>query len=82
MGAVVWRLLKCEDVYLEGYTDDREAKAGISDWILFYAREVTAASSCVSSKWRSAQLWPIKRKVSAIWQMLVHGVAAMRSSFL
>jgi putative transposase len=32
----VWRSLKYEDVYLKGYADGREAKAGISDWILFY----------------------------------------------
>ncbi len=32
----VWRSLKYEDVYLKGYADGREAKAGISDWIIFY----------------------------------------------
>ena len=32
----VWRSLKYEDVYLKGYTDGHEAKAGISDWIIFY----------------------------------------------
>ena len=30
----VWRSLKYEDVYLKGYADRREAKAGISDWII------------------------------------------------
>jgi putative transposase len=30
------RSLKYDDVYLKGYADDREAKAGISDWIAFY----------------------------------------------
>jgi putative transposase len=32
----VWRSLKYEDVYLKGYADGHEAKAGISDWIIFY----------------------------------------------
>ena len=31
----VWRSLKYEDVYLKGYGDGREAKAGISDRIIF-----------------------------------------------
>ena len=29
-------LAENEDVYLKGYADGREAKAGISDWIIFY----------------------------------------------
>ena len=32
----VWRSLKYEDVYLKGYADGRDAKVGISDWIIFY----------------------------------------------
>ena len=32
----VWRSLKYEDVYLKDYADGREAKAGISDWVIFY----------------------------------------------
>ena len=32
----VWRSLRYEEVYLKGYADGREAKAGISDWIIFY----------------------------------------------
>ena len=31
-----WRSLKHEDVYLKGYADGREAKAGIGAWIAFY----------------------------------------------
>jgi putative transposase len=30
------RSLKYEDVYLKGYADGREAKAGIAAWITFY----------------------------------------------
>ena len=32
----LWRSLKYEDVYLKGYTDGREARAGIALWIGFY----------------------------------------------
>jgi putative transposase len=32
----LWRSLKHEDVYLKGYADGREARAGIADWIAFY----------------------------------------------
>jgi putative transposase len=32
----LWRSLKHEDVYLKGYADGREARAGISEWIRFY----------------------------------------------
>jgi putative transposase len=32
----LWRSLKYEDIYLKGYTDGREAVAGIAAWIAFY----------------------------------------------
>src|SRR3954469_19670774 len=32
----LWRSLKYEDIYLKGYADGREAKAGIANWISFY----------------------------------------------
>jgi putative transposase len=32
----LWRSLKHEDIYLKGYGDGREAKAGIGAWISFY----------------------------------------------
>ena len=34
----LWRSLKYEDVYLKGYADGREARAGIALWIGFYNR--------------------------------------------
>jgi putative transposase len=34
----LWRSLKYEDVYLKGYADGREARAGIATWIRFYNR--------------------------------------------
>jgi putative transposase len=32
----LWRSLKHEDIYLKGYADGREAKAGIGSWVAFY----------------------------------------------
>jgi putative transposase len=32
----LWRSLKHEEVYLKGYADGREARAGIASWITFY----------------------------------------------
>ena len=32
----LWRSLKYEDVYLKGYADGREARAGIAGWVAFY----------------------------------------------
>ena len=32
----LWRSLKYEDIYLKGYAEGRDAKAGITDWIGFY----------------------------------------------
>ena len=34
----LWRSLKYEDIYLKGYADGREARAGIGSWIVFYKR--------------------------------------------
>ncbi len=32
----LWRSLKYEDIYLKGYADGREARAGIGEWLIFY----------------------------------------------
>ena len=32
----LWRSLKHEDIYLKGYADGRDARAGIGEWIAFY----------------------------------------------
>jgi putative transposase len=32
----LWRSLKYEDIYLKGYADGYEAKAGIASWVAFY----------------------------------------------
>jgi len=34
----LWRSLKYEDIYLKGYADGREARAGIGLWMAFYNR--------------------------------------------
>jgi putative transposase len=31
----LWRSLKYEDIYLKGYADGREARAGIGEWLPF-----------------------------------------------
>ena len=31
-----WRSLKYEDVYLKGYADGWEARAGVAEWMTFY----------------------------------------------
>ena len=38
----LWRSLKYEDIYLKGYADGREAKAGIAQWVAFYQRTTSA----------------------------------------
>lgn len=32
----LWRSLKYEDIYLKGYADGHEAKAGVAAWVAFY----------------------------------------------
>jgi putative transposase len=32
----LWRSLKYEDIYLKGYADGRDARAGIGEWLIFY----------------------------------------------
>ena len=32
----LWRSLKYEDIYLKGYANGIETKAGIASWIAFY----------------------------------------------
>jgi putative transposase len=52
----LWRSLKHEDVYLKGYADGREAKAGIAAWLAFYnhARPHQAlANRTPMAVWRS-----------------------------
>ena len=49
----LWRSLKYEDIYLKGYADGREAKAGIADWIAFYNGRACIRRSAIARRWRS-----------------------------
>src|SRR5688572_24795520 len=49
----LWRSLKYEDVYLKGYADGREARAGIAAWIAFYNAASYRTSRYVIDKKRS-----------------------------
>ena len=49
----LWRSLKHEDIYLKGYADGREAKAGIANWIAFYNDRRFIKRSAIARRWRS-----------------------------
>ena len=49
----LWRSLKYEDIYLKGYADGREAKAGIANWIAFYNDRRLTRRSATARRWRS-----------------------------
>ena len=58
----LWRSLKYEDVYLKGYSDGREARAGIASWITFYngRRPHQALGDCTPmAVWRAGVFGPI-----------------------
>ena len=57
----LWRSLKHEDIYLKGYADGREAKAGIAEWIRFY------------NNWRPHQSLR-NRTPMAVWREGVTGI--------
>ena len=49
----VWRSLKHEDIYLKGYVDGREARAGFGAWVAFYnARRPRQALADPMAVWR------------------------------
>ena len=52
----LWRSLKHEDIYLKGYADGREARAGIGSWIAFYNRASEHPSGYVTEEKRLC--WP------------------------
>ena len=49
----LWRSLKHEDIYLKGYADGREAKAGIANWIAFYNDRRLIRRTAIARRWRS-----------------------------
>ena len=44
----VWRSLKHQDVYLKGYADGCEAKAGIAEYFVFYKRATPSSGARLS----------------------------------
>jgi putative transposase len=49
----LWRSLKYEDVYLKGYGDGHEAKAGIAEWIGFITIDAHTRHWEIERQWRS-----------------------------
>ena len=47
----LWWSLKYEDIYLKGYADGREAKAGITAWIAFYNTHRPHRRSLTAHRW-------------------------------
>jgi transposase InsO family protein len=49
----LWRSLKYEDIYLKGYSDGHEAKAGVARWIEFYNFQRPHQALENRARWRS-----------------------------
>ena len=49
----LWRSLKYEDIYLKGYADGREARAGIAAWMDFYNHGRPHQALATGRRWRS-----------------------------
>jgi Integrase core domain len=47
------RSLKYEDVYLQGYSDGREAARGVAEWIAFYNERRLTRRWTTARRWRS-----------------------------
>jgi transposase InsO family protein len=59
----LWRSLKYEDVYLKGYSDGREARAGIGEWVAFY----TSRRPHHRTRWRSGAMASPAPSVPRLW---------------
>src|SRR5579864_7433088 len=59
----LWRSLKHEDIYLKGYADGREAKAGIANWIAFYNDRRLIRRTAIARRWRSGANRSEERRV-------------------
>ena len=58
----LWRSLKHEDVYLKGYADGCEAKAGIAHGWGFTTDDAFTRRSAIARRWRcGAKGWPANR---------------------
>lgn len=65
----LWRSLKYEDIYLKGYADGREARAGIGEWIEFYNEirpHAALGGKTPMAVWRAAVAATKNRETSAV----------------
>ena len=51
----LWRSLKHEDIYLKGYADGGEARAGIAAWMEFHNHGRLHQRSAIKRRWRSGE---------------------------
>jgi putative transposase len=61
----LWRSLKYEDIYLKGYADGREARAGIASWIGFYngrRPHQALGNRTPMAEWRAGQIGALAEK--------------------
>jgi putative transposase len=63
----LWRSLKYEDIYLKGYTDGREARAGIAEWLAFYNHRRPHQGLANRTRWRSGAAAPAARLQERLW---------------
>jgi len=63
----LWRSLKYEDIYLKGYADGREAKAGIASWITFYNGRRPHQAWATERRWRCGARARSARSAQRLW---------------
>ena len=63
----LWRSLKHEEVYLKGYADGRDAKAGITDWMVFYNHSARIRRWRTGRQWRSGATVSPARSAKRPW---------------
>jgi putative transposase len=63
----LWRSLKHEDVYLKGYADGREARAGIAAWIAFTTPGGRTRRLPTGCRWRSGAWASPANSTTGLW---------------
>jgi putative transposase len=63
----LWRSLKYEDIYLKGYADGREARAGIGVWIAFYNGSRPHQALVTARRWRFGGTGSPTRSATRLW---------------